>query len=457
MITLRKETKSHWNIILHLGDDSLGSVPAIILGSYHRFSQNKFLTTGATLLKKDTRVNPEIVFQRENSNEGAIMSFFRNKKDSYISITNEVFLNEISFSTWVSGLINQAKEDDKFSIYSTILAGDYKYFTYKIPHPHLKNIEDSRVYHRFLKNHLVMNKNGDVVFTIHDPTIREENKEVIFCGKANYNGDIIQIFLQEKVNNKNCLPRYLAIQLYVLEESLKNTTIISHIFGVSLWKDSYLEGKTIVLIPAKNIKNKDGEEVLDKETGIYNLGNLSGSAYSDIQDIDRLYGGVLSYLRGNINRYLYTPKKGAEGLFRPHQEKHRKLHFSYAYYLASYKPSSIEYTNTIELQLELNKWRIKIQNSIYESYIHGYACEYFAGYKVADYIDMLSQDSIELTGEMSSQYRDVITELKIILKEHEELKRHMGVGGILKEFKPYAINYWSFLEENIKQLPIFSD
>lgn len=173
----------------------------------------------------------------------------------------------------------------------------------------------------------------------------------------------------------------------------------------SIWRHGHSpEARAEVLI-----RVTDGRLCYDKER--HKKVNLK----SDLFGLGRAnlsYNGVVSFLRGSIDRYISLPQK--TDIFFPRVSRIRRAHFFSACYLATADPI---------------KSKVIIEDYLQRSYIHGFAVSLI-------YFDKLTGIDDQIVTERISRNKESID------RDHKFLKKEISDGGALVGFRKFIRELW---------------
>lgn len=410
LFKFQHEGKDFWNMVFDLGEEP-GRIPEIILGSSYRFSAAGELTSGAVVLSKEPGAD------LNKTKVGNLVTNFLNREEyAPIKIPKRFFTDASSLEQWL--IENTKKSKSLDNEYLGKIAGEYVYFACKVPVESQSPIPE---YSRIIKAFLKINQNGSVEFSGPD----NFTNEISFQGECQYSSlnEVLQINLYQEKGD-----RFLTLQAYIKKERLNVKLANSPVIGISIWKEEYLEGKIMALIP----KN---ENDTCEDLGILSIRQADAQGYGALIDNDLLYNGVISYLSGKINRYLHTPKRFHEGPFRPHKQSHREAYFGLAYYLAtSCEPTD----NSKKLS-----WQTRVKSALREAYLHGFASNIFAGRPIEDALNQAKQ-KINSEGKVEPLYEELAQQLEEILAEQKKLKDCLT--NEMTDFYEFAKRYWPNLD-----------
>ena len=114
------------------------------------------------------------------------------------------------------------------------------------------------------------------------------------------------------------------------------------LYGMSLWRSSSrIQGKTVVLSRIEKVAQKE----LNLKTEVFSFLKSDNKKFEKetkrIADEDQRGGGIMSYLRGQINRYMHATTHSSPEYIRPRDESFRKMHFLIACYYGLPAPNAL--------------------------------------------------------------------------------------------------------------------
>ena len=237
--------------------------------------------------------------------------------------------------------------------------GDFYYYNFK-------QEEDSKLF-LIERNFLRLRRSGAV-------TLRSGDSE--YNGYAYYSHGTLKISFLD--SERGFLDAYFNMS----RNDVSDTSKIKVLYGASLWRAGMrIQAKTVVM---SRLKGKS--EVLDQSTKIIKFLEASDPEFEaetkKLLEEEENSGGVISYLRGERNRFhLSTINAPATGL-RPRDNRSRALHYLIAKYyglcLEALKNSPSAYTMIDSEEIMLLQ---EAKENLFQSYIYGYGCS-FAGLKL---------------------------------------------------------------------------
>lgn len=185
---------------------------------------------------------------------------------------------------------------------------------------------------------------------------------------------------------------------------------------VSIWRNGHNpEARAEVLIRVT-------DERLFYEKSDYKKVNLR----TDIVELVKIslnYSGVVSFLRGNVDRVISLPQK--TDIFFPRASKIRRAHFFSACYLAA---------NDSRVNREV------IEDYLQRSYVHGFAVTLI-------YLDKLKGIDDQISKERVHQNK------KSILRDQSLLKKEISDGGALVGHRQFIKDLWrDAIPEELQQI-----
>ncbi|MFC5409876.1 hypothetical protein ACFPMF_11195 [Larkinella bovis] len=273
-------------------------------------------------------------------------------------------------------------------------------------------------------------------------TIHTTNKKP-YTGNAYFLNNTLRLSVSE--SNSGFFELFLD-----LRNDIVDLARIKILYGMSLWHSSIqIQGKMVVL-------SRFSGRPFIKEAKWY---RFTPDQRQAIEEEDKKEGGVISYLRGEINRYMHATTDSSPQQFRPRDQSFREIHFLvacfYGYLMKASKDDKKLAYRTGENQIKLCQTHLK------QAYIHGFACP-FAGlnfdsdrvkfnpgeiakaYSTALLSHLPDDNTRRAFLEEDGKTQEILKRVGQIAAEQRFLKQAFKSGGPLdnKELYDYAYRYW---------------
>lgn len=296
-------------------------------------------------------------------------------------------------------------------------------------------------YYTFKKD----NDNGQFLIERNLVTFHPNGTVTIFASDTTYQGYAYYLKNTLRLSLSDPIGGFLEIFLEILTDTA-HLHEVKILYGMSIWRSgTRLQGKTVVL-------SRFGKpHELSKETEFFCFFDPNSALFEQetkkMQEENALSGGALSYLRGEINRYLHSTTHSSPVLFRPRDASFREMHFLIACYYG--------YILTLEQHKHTNISLInKCKDHIRQAYIHGYACN-FAEISINSheasnddddeylYISKIYKEKYPEI-EVDNQKKNIFKRIKEIAKEQIYLTSAFCDGGPLNhnQLIEYAQKMW---------------
>lgn len=280
----------------------------------------------------------------------------------------------------------------------------YYYFTYRIAEKFESSKNQTEDLSVIERNMVEIKRNGDVKFFI---------KNYIYEGGMSYLHNTLRLSLNNPERG------FLEIFLECPRSDGYHDASIFH--GISLWRSSKrIQAKTILLVEKKDT-NQDNTIFFDFDN-------------KDLFHKEDKNRGVLSYLSGHLNRFIFLSQKNLKKV-RPRKKEHREVFFL----AACSKGRMLLKEEKPETRELLKK---ECLGYLKEAMIHGYAAECFAGIPIQhQLLETGDESAFEKHLEafpIDNEYRERIKEMaleKITLKQVILPGNDLSDGEIVDEIR----------------------
>ncbi|WP_152126702.1 hypothetical protein [Rudanella paleaurantiibacter] len=223
---------------------------------------------------------------------------------------------------------------------------------------------------------------------------------------------------------------------------------IEILYGQSLWRNgARIQGKNVVL------SRLERQTFSPKQENFYFLHPNDKRFKAELKrltDEDTNGGGVISYQRGEANRFMHTTAGASHRQFRPRDQRFREAHFLIACYYGflfhqgwptAILPGTDAYT----------QWLRNCENHLKFAFTHGYACN-FAGIclsldgEVPPFatVESIYHDRFKNARRNHRKTTDIIHRIRQIAAEQRFLRKAFALGGplALDVLYEFASHYW---------------
>ena len=306
--------------------------------------------------------------------------------------------------------------------------GDFYYYNFK-------QEEDTKLF--FIeRNFLRFKKDGTV-------TIKSGDSE--YKGHAYYSHKTLKLSFLDGERG------FLDVYFDMSRDEVSDTSKIKVLYGASLWRaGKRIQAKTVVL---SRIKDKDVD--FDQSTKIIKFLEANDPRFDEetkkLIEEEVNSGGVISYLRGERNRFhLSTINAPATGL-RPRDNRSRALHYLVAKYyglclqaLKNVPPLKSHIGSETEEIMLLHETK----ENLFQAYIYGYGCS-FAGLKLTIKqalnvpIERIDNPATHIAQEYKKRFqesnlkdpriKDVLIRIKEGAREQVDLQADFAEDGLFDE------------------------
>ncbi|GAA4445112.1 hypothetical protein GCM10023091_36250 [Ravibacter arvi] len=301
---------------------------------------------------------------------------------------------------------------------------------------------------------LVFNRNGTV-------TMYADSKN--YVGNAYHWTNTLHLSLKHPEEG-------LLEMFFELDRNHTNLPAIRILYGASLWHSSKrIQAKAVVL-------SRYAGHPTEKGVKMMNFNDSEGRG--QLQREDDLGGGVISYLRGETNRYLHGTTSSSPGRFRPRDKSSREIHFwaacGFGFLSREFwkyeekdtkhpekKPVADEKDPPVVrlLKDKTEDWRTSARTHLHAAFVHGFAVN-FGGLEI-DYRTALGNPAEiadaylrkffpgvsyeEKAGILKDQHTEIsLQRIGEITGEQALLKKAFESGGPLhdEELRKFASDLW---------------
>lgn len=368
--------------------------------------------------ENETRDNMLFFLGNSNLSDGPIWSEVSNRLLNHSALS---IIERLCGS--LSKKAERTQKNDESSNLGTFPNGQFYYYTFKRDGDNGPFLIE--------RNFVSFKKNGTV-------TIQVSDSEIIYEGNAYYLNKTLRLSLSDSKGG------FLEVFLELVDNRA-DLSAVKILYGMSLWHSgSRIQGKTVVL-------SRYESGPLNEKTEFFRFLEPGRDLISfkeenkRILDEDTRSGGAISYLRGEINRYMHATAHSSPEQFRPRDKEFREIYFLIACFYG-YKLKEVGITEDEKRTIiEICKGILK------QAFIHGYAND-FAGLNInrekavndSSYIKQIYHERFPLIDINEDKTIKIIERIKQIAQEQIFLIKVFNTNGPLNQddLRNYAVYFW---------------
>ena len=231
----------------------------------------------------------------------------------------------------------------------------------------------------------------------------------------------------------------LILSLLHGEVEIKNRSEVRHLFGALVKMDNQrIEATSVVLQPVGQPRPEPAQ--LPDPDAFFRSRDLPGSDidYDRFDAQDQVLGGLLSFLDGQMYRFMRLPRTPNRP-FRPRKESYRRVPFYAACYIAG------------QYAIDKNPQHVAtIRTHLRDAYHHGFAAEKFAGERVTSLATEAGQNSYFSRQAISTDYRaDLCADFASLLADQRLVTDALpAVLGVHPEMRALVEKLWPHLADS---------